>query len=77
MPKKTKAKSKHPANNFYSLSELKTFLECAKKYKEKYYVYFMTVGNLGCRPGEALALKVEKYRLQKQGNFYSAFYQYR
>lgn len=57
MPKKTKAKSKHPANNFYSLSELKTFLECAKKYKEKYYVYFMTVGNLGCRPGEALALK--------------------
>lgn len=57
IPKKTKAKSKHPDRNFYSLYELKLFLECAKDYKEKYFVYFMTIGNLGCRPAEALALK--------------------
>lgn len=57
IPKKTKAKSKHPTRNYYSLDELKEFLECAKSYKLQSYVYFMTVGNLGCRPGEALALK--------------------
>ena len=57
IPKKTKAKSKHPDNNFYTLYELKLFLECAKDLKAKYYTYFMTTGNLGCRPSEALALK--------------------
>lgn len=57
IPKKTKAKSKHPNKNFYDLYELKLFLECAKDYKAKYYTYFMAIGNLGCRPGEALALK--------------------
>lgn len=57
MPKKSKKKSKRPKKNYYELDELKAFLKSIKHYNYMYYAYFMTLGNLGTRPSEALALQ--------------------
>ena len=44
-------------DNFYSKEELKEYLECAKKVKFQYYVFFRLLAYSGMRKGEALALK--------------------
>ncbi|RVU70736.1 MULTISPECIES: site-specific integrase [Lactobacillus] len=57
IPKKSAKVGRDTSNNFYELDELKQFLEVAKAYSIKKYTYFLTVASLGCRRGEALALK--------------------
>lgn len=57
MPKKSAKKKRDTSHNFYELDELKHFLEVAKDYSPMKYTYFLTVASLGCRRGEALALK--------------------
>lgn len=44
-------------HDFYSKDELKKFLECAKSYNFKYFVFFRLLAFSGMRKGECLALK--------------------
>ncbi|MBP2058639.1 integrase [Lactobacillus colini] len=55
IPKKGK-KGKDTKDNFYTLSELKEFLEAAKSYSYRSYVYFYLIATTGMRKGEANAL---------------------
>lgn len=57
MPKKSAQSSRDNSHNFYELDELKQFLDVTKDYSRMKYTYFLTVASLGCRRGEALALK--------------------
>lgn len=66
MPTKTTKKSSYPKNNFYNLNELKEFLATAKKYNLMHYVYFMVLGNLGLRSGEAFALQWKNINFSKK-----------
>ena len=43
--------------DFYSKEELNQFLECAKKYRFKCFMYFRLLAYLGLRKGEGLALR--------------------
>lgn len=66
MPKKSDKKSTYPEDNLYSLEELKEFLKAAKKHNYMYYTFFMILGSLGLRRGEALALKWENIDFENQ-----------
>lgn len=57
MPKRSAKQKRDTSHNFYELDELKHFLEVAKDYSLMKYTFFLTVASLGCRRGEALALK--------------------
>ncbi|PKZ86328.1 tyrosine-type recombinase/integrase [Lactobacillus crispatus] len=57
MPKQSAKQKRDTSTNFYELDELKHFLEVARDYSRMKYTYFLTVASLGCRRGEALALK--------------------
>lgn len=57
MPKKSDKKSTYPKDNLFDLEELKEFLKAAKEHNQMYYTFFMILGSLGLRRGEALALK--------------------
>ena len=57
MPKRSAKQKRDTSHNFYELDELKHFLEVAKDYSPMKYTFFLTVASLGCRRGEALALK--------------------
>lgn len=57
IPKKSLKAKRDTSHNFYERDELKRFLEVAKEYSPMKYTYFLTVASLGCRRGEALALK--------------------
>lgn len=46
-----------PFTDFYSRDELNKFLECAKEYNFKYFVFFRLLAFSGMRKGECLALK--------------------
>ena len=43
--------------DFYSKEELNEFLQCAKKYSFKSFIFFRLLAYLGLRKGEALALR--------------------
>lgn len=66
MPKKSDKKSTYPEDNLYSLEELKKFLKAAKKHNYMYYTFFMILGSLGLRRGEALALKWKNIDFENQ-----------
>ena len=66
MPKKSDKKSTYPEDNLYTLEELKEFLKAAKKHNYMYYTFFMILGSLGLRRGEALALKWENIDFENQ-----------
>ncbi|MBL1059464.1 tyrosine-type recombinase/integrase [Lactobacillus sp. A27] len=57
MPKRSAKQKRDTSHNYYELDELKHFLEVAKDYNLMKYTFFLTVASLGCRRGEALALK--------------------
>lgn len=57
IPKKSQVQSRDNSKNFYELSELKQFIKVAKRYSLMKYTCFLTIASLGCRRGEALALK--------------------
>lgn len=65
IPKKSLKKSTMPEKNFYELNELKEFLNSAKEHNLRYYTYFMLLGSLGLRRGEALALKWKNINFDK------------
>ena len=65
IPKKSLKKSTMPEKNFYELNELKEFLNSAKEHNLRYYTYFMLLGSLGLRRGEALALKWKNISFDK------------
>lgn len=62
IPKKHK-KGKDNEHNFYTLSELRDFLQAAKKYSYRTYVYFYLLASTGMRKGEANALTWSKIDL--------------
>ncbi|WP_297953200.1 site-specific integrase [uncultured Lactobacillus sp.] len=66
VPAKSSKKSDRPKKNYYDLDELKEFLNAAKKHNYSYYAFFVTLGNLGLRRGEALALKWKNIDFDKQ-----------
>lgn len=66
IPKKSSKKSDRPKENYYNLDELKEFLSAAKEHNYSYYAFFVVLGNLGLRRGEALALKWKNIDFDKQ-----------
>ena len=66
IPKKSSKKSDRPKENYYNLNELKEFLSAAKEHNYSYYAFFVVLGNLGLRRGEALALKWKNIDFDKQ-----------
>lgn len=57
IPRKTTRKRRDISKNFYTLDELKDFLNAAKDQNYKYYTYFMLLATTGLRKSEALALR--------------------
>ncbi|KRM18925.1 phage integrase [Ligilactobacillus hayakitensis DSM 18933 = JCM 14209] len=56
IPKQKQSIERVEHENFYNRDELKTFLDTAKKYNEKYYNLVRLLAYTGMRKGEALAL---------------------
>lgn len=57
LPKRTSKQAKDLSKNFYETpEEVKEFLEAAKQFNERPYIYFAIIATTGLRKGEALAL---------------------
>lgn len=66
LPKKSLKAKKDTSQNFYELDELKEFLATSKAYDNMKYTFFLIVASLGCRRGEALALKWSDIDFEKR-----------
>ena len=56
LPKKSAVKGRDTSHNYYTIDELKDFLETAKKIDDRVYFYFLILATTGMRKSEALAL---------------------
>ena len=56
LPKKSAVKGRDTSHNFYTLDELKSFLDTAKEISDQVYFYFLILATTGIRKSEAIAL---------------------
>ncbi|MEK3680031.1 tyrosine-type recombinase/integrase [Lactobacillus crispatus] len=56
LPKKSAVKGRDTSHNFYTLDELKAFLDTAKEISDQVYFYFLILATTGIRKSEAIAL---------------------
>lgn len=56
LPKKSAVKGRDVSHNFYTLDELRDFLDTAKQIEDRVYFYFLILATTGMRKSEALAL---------------------
>lgn len=66
IPKRTTRKRRDIKNNFYTLSELKEFLEAAENHDFRSYTYFLLLATTGLRKSEALALLWSDFDLKNK-----------
>ncbi|MCT0196505.1 site-specific integrase [Lactobacillus helveticus] len=67
LPKKTSVKKRRDvAHNFYTADQLHQFLDTAKEYNERTYIYFSILATTGMRKSEVLALKWSDIEFNKQ-----------
>ncbi|MYN48403.1 tyrosine-type recombinase/integrase [Lactobacillus crispatus] len=70
LPKKTTVKKRrNTAHNFYSADEVHEFLDAAKSYNERAFVYFSLLASTGIRKCEALGLEWKDIEFAKQRIF--------